>query len=36
VGRPILTLFARARTAAKCAEQLRETASDLDRRLFAK
>jgi predicted ATP-grasp superfamily ATP-dependent carboligase len=34
MGRPILTLFARAATAEKCAERLREIAADLDRHLF--
>lgn len=33
-GRPILTLFARASSAAGCLDRLKETAADLDRWLF--
>ncbi len=34
MGRPILTLFARAGNVTDCEEQLRRAAADLDRRLF--
>jgi predicted ATP-grasp superfamily ATP-dependent carboligase len=35
-GRPILTFFARADSAAACEDALRRTAADLDRRLFGR
>jgi predicted ATP-grasp superfamily ATP-dependent carboligase len=35
-GRAILTLFGRARTADECLAELRQTAADLDRRLFGR
>lgn len=34
-GRPVLTFFTRAPTAAGCMEELRRIAADLDRRLFS-
>jgi predicted ATP-grasp superfamily ATP-dependent carboligase len=36
VGRPVLTLFVRADTLNSCEDQLRQRASDLDRRLFGR
>jgi predicted ATP-grasp superfamily ATP-dependent carboligase len=35
-GRPVLTFFARAGSAAACRDALRQIASDLDRRLFGR